>query len=672
MGILLIINLIVLGYFISRKLIKYENLIFALASSFVIGSLLGITVMYLIDVFIAKTFGFYNTANIYNAILTLFSIWLIIKNKEELRALCKKFTLADSIFLGIIFIWSYLSYWMDIGMKAGEIYAYAGWSDQMYHLSYVRSIAVGSNVPTTFPYFANVPISYHFLFNFFCGKVSQAGLNSVVALTLLPALSLTALCALIIELSKKIFKSSKVGWLASILMLFNGSLAIFDWAKNLGHFPTIIDFIKNKAQVTIQNTAVFSFDMFISQRHFALSLAIEILFFLLIYEIFIGKSLGTESCSPPLLRGGGGAEGDDGGVSSAPNKFLFPWRTMLIPLFLMAITPFWNPSVFMVCGMMLAMIGLYFIFKRDWQKVLLLLITGIVALALILPQIYFYQKAGTSFSDYPKYNTHVWAGSLWGTVWFWIKAHGLKLLFFIITLFIVPRKDMKFALFSLLPLLVANLLQFGLYGFDNNKIIWGGYILVCIYASFALLWLCKKLIPVLPSPEAASPSSRWSIWLARAIIGILALMMTLSGIGDYFARVVNQRHATFAYKTSETRLWVEKNTPKTSLFLTAHELLYGDSAATQVTMAGRMLYSVRNCTWTSVNTKERENFTRAFYEGKIPLDEAKLQLAERGIDYILIDAGVREKYEKDNEFLMNFEKVYENAKQEAIILAVPK
>ena len=641
MGILLILNLIILGYFASRKLIKYNNVIFALAVSFCIGALAGLTSMYIIDVAIAKAFDFYNTANIYNAILTLFSIWFILKNKAEIWELCKKIKLADGIFLGIVFIWSYASYWMDIGMSGGDIKAYAGWADQMYHLSYIRSIAVGANIPVTFPYFADVPISYHFMFNYFCGKVAQAGLGSVVSMTLLSALSMTALCGIVIEFSKRIFKSSWVGILALVLMLFNGSFAIFEWIKNLGHFPGIMDFVLNKKQVTIQLTAVFSFDMFISQRHFALSLAVEILFFLLVYDMFMRP------------------KGEEGKIS---------YKEMIIPFFLIAVTPYWNPSIYIVCGLMLAMVGLYFLFRADWQKVKVFLITGSVALVFVLIQTYFYKKAGTSMGDYPKLNFNVWASSFWGTIWFWIQAHGLKLLFFIFALFIIPRKDMKFALFALVPLLIANIMQFGLYGFDNNKIIWGGYIIICIYAGFGILWLCKKLIPTPPSSpsELPPPLRRGGTTLQIIIVVILLIPMTISGIGDYFARVVNQRQATFAFADSDTRKWIEANTPKDSIFLTAHELIYSDSGATQVTMAGRLLYSVRNCTWTSVDTREREDFTKAFYTGGLSLDEAKRQLQERHISFILVDGTILDRY-GDAFVSANFEMIYQNEKQKTAI-----
>jgi len=605
----MLINFLIIGYAISRKFIKYKTYGLLIPASFIFGFLILGAGMYLADLVIASHLNF-NTAYIYNIIFTIISAFFLWKHYKEFKEI--KFSKSNLIILMIFFIFAYISYWFDVKLQNGNILAYSGWADQLYHLSYIRSVAVGGNIPVQFPYFANAPISYHFMFDYVMGKISQAGLNSVFTINFVPALCMTAMCAIVVELSKRFFKSAKIGYIASILILFNGSLEIITWMQNLGHFPTIMDFIANKTQVTIQNSAIFSFDMFISQRHFALSIAVMLLFFLLLYEYYSN-----------------------------------PDRKLLIPMtIILAITTYYNPAIFMVCGAQLFCYMILMLFQKKYKNVLEIAVCGIIALIFIVPQMIMYKGAGTAWGGYPKINLKIFADNFPDFFKFWATAFGIKIIFAIYALFVIKSKPRIFFLFALIPLIIANIWQFGLYGFDNNKLMWASYVLINIFAIYGIFNLVKKL---------NKP-------LQIIIVCILVICMTLSGVGDYFARIINQGQASFAYTNSAPRKWIEQNTPKTAVFLTPTQIWYGDNGITQITMAGRKVYCVSNCTWTSVNTGPREQFIENIYENpNLTADEIRQELEDANISYILIDSNTLDKYKnlRTDFFETNFNKVYQ-------------
>jgi len=45
---------------------------------------------------------------------------------------------------------------------------------------FVRSISIGQNIPVEHIFYANTPAKYHFLFDYYVGKITQTGLHSVV------------------------------------------------------------------------------------------------------------------------------------------------------------------------------------------------------------------------------------------------------------------------------------------------------------------------------------------------------------------------------------------------------------------------------------------------------------------------------------------------------------
>ncbi len=103
------------------------------------------------------------------------------------------------------------------------------WSDITLHNGFVRSISIGHNIPVEHVYYDNTPIKYHFLFDYFVGKISQTGLHSVHALNLMCLLSLSFLLLMIFQFGSTVFKSDATGILGALFLLFHSSISGLKW-----------------------------------------------------------------------------------------------------------------------------------------------------------------------------------------------------------------------------------------------------------------------------------------------------------------------------------------------------------------------------------------------------------------------------------------------------------
>ncbi|WP_243467067.1 hypothetical protein [Acetivibrio straminisolvens] len=94
------------------------------------------------------------------------------------------------------------------------------WSDITFHHGFVRSTSLGQNIPVEYVFYANTPAKYHFLFNYYAGKISQTGLHSVHALNLMCSLSLSFLLLMIFQFGRTVFKNDAVGILGALFYCF--------------------------------------------------------------------------------------------------------------------------------------------------------------------------------------------------------------------------------------------------------------------------------------------------------------------------------------------------------------------------------------------------------------------------------------------------------------------
>lgn len=521
----------------------------------------------------------------------------------------------------------------------GSVIRMAGgaWSDMTYHLAYIRTVQLGDNVPVQYPYYAGVPIHYHFLSGYFNGKVALAGLDAVAALNLFSVLSLFALLSLLPAVSRRLTGSRSVGMAAGGLLLFHGSLSVFSWLR-LIRGTGLVDAILRKdgwlAVEAYESWGLYNLNVLVNQRHFPFALAMVLLGVLVLEEV---RSAGS-------FRAG--------------------VRPALCFAALAGALPYWH-MIAATCLVLYA--GLYFLKAylpsvvrrmlhwgspgdRPFQVRVLLMAAGAAGL-LVLPQALAMRSGDTVLAGYPRWAPGFAArsGDVGLVLDYLVRTIGLRLPLAAIALPLLPRGRRSDFLLLMTPLLLANLFQFGAVLYDNNKWIWMGL----LWAALAVAWLFRFLVREVPAWSRAlriSPGDKTmrplagpvrDPWGVRVSMGFLAALLAAAcvaaGVVDYFA-VRNLRTYPIADGASGVRAFIVGHTPGDAVFLSAPEIPYHDDPMISVVLAGRRLWGVRTDVDSSLDVSGRVDKTREFYSWSGEAASLRSALSESGIDYVLWDS----------------------------------
>src|SRR5262245_4028072 len=197
MGITLFLIAAVAGYCLIKQFSNSDRPVVSISGGVVLGCILSGTLLYLIDLFFVKVFQDFSIGTL---VFLAIAIAYIVYSVKLSNIINQARIDASALFQDRYALWSIVLFlgfsawlnWHSLNVTANGnmLIANGAWSDLMYHVSYVRSVAFGNNVPIQYPYFANESIRYHFLFDYFAGKISQLGLHSVHALNVLSTASL--------------------------------------------------------------------------------------------------------------------------------------------------------------------------------------------------------------------------------------------------------------------------------------------------------------------------------------------------------------------------------------------------------------------------------------------------------------------------------------------------
>jgi hypothetical protein len=145
----------------------------------------------------------------------------------------------------------------------------------------------------------------------------------------------------------------------------------------------------------------------------------------------------------------------------------------------------------------------------------------------------------------------------------------------------------------------------------------------------------------LPSEVAARVKDHLKPFCIR-LAYLLTLACSATGVLELVA-FTNIKTIQIADKSSETRAWIENNTERSDVFMSAGRVPYYDSAISAVNLAGRMLYNVESDVNSSCDTGPRLTFAAQVYEGSFGSpDETKNKLTQEKVNYIILDDIVKE------------------------------
>ncbi|MFZ2025654.1 MAG: hypothetical protein WAV51_05240 [Microgenomates group bacterium] len=446
------------------------------------------------------------------------------------------------------------------------------WSDFAAHIPLIRSFSLGNNWPPESPIFPGSPIQYHFLFYFLVGMLEKIGIRIDIALNTLSVFGLSALMLTIALMAKKLFSRYATATIAVLLFCFNGSLSFVRFfEKHPLSSHTLQDIVTNTAFPAFGPwdgglvSAFWTMNIYTNQRHLGLSYALVLITILL--------TLKTNT------------------MQSKVHRFLLSCSIALSMITLL----FLNQAAALIAGIWL----LWICIIQKKSRIPLL-----CAALISIPSIFVYTKliglSGTITFD-PGYLVHN-PLTLRSIVVFWWQNLGLSFVMIPFGFIVAPKKVKILFIVPLLLLFIApNLWRFSPDMINNHKFFNFFIIVGNLLTAHGLVkifdWLKKsssKIIRIL------------SYW----VIGLLAFILTLSGIIDLFP-IFNETKGSMQDAPNNRDVeFFRTNTPPDAVILNSTWLYHPASLAGRKIFAGYTYF-----TWSyGYNQTKREMQQKSIYE----------------------------------------------------------
>lgn len=395
------------------------------------------------------------------------------------------------------------------------------------HIPIIRSFSEGNNFPPSFPFYARVPLVYHFFYDFLIAMYEKLGMRIDYAFNLLSALSFAGVMSLLFSLSQELFANKKlIGILAVLLFVFNSSLSfVYGLEKyygkqllsNLYHHNV---YLGNGPFGESIVSIFWNLNTYVNQRHFLFSLGLILIIMHVFYYSLIKK------------------------------KYNIPWFFLS---WVVGTLPFWHTSVFLaVISMAVAITGVLFYLKLKWRKMLFFII---FAFLIALPQIYFikqYQSVPFSFFNPGFLVAKTLNITMFAT--YWLYNLGFSIIMIPIGVLLAKKQEKLFFILIAILFLLPNIFQFSPQMFDNHKFFNMFILLANIYTAYVLYVLFSKRL------------------IFKIIAVFLLFLLTFSGIIDFFVIKNDIKSQIADYPNNKFLLWVKQHTDPNAVFLTNSEI----------------------------------------------------------------------------------------------------
>lgn len=438
----------------------------------------------------------------------------------------------DKILLVILFLFSCWFMWKSFSYDPNThefIIARNVVGDFGLHLSLIRSVSWGNNLPMESPFYPGVPLPYHYGFDLVVGLFERAGLRIDAALNGLSAIAYTFLLYCIYLLPQRIFgKNRFVGIVSVLLFVFHSSLTFvyflagksvsFSLIKEIWTLPNYIHIGPFDGS---HISTFFTPNVFANQRHTVVALAIGlwILYWLLSKKtsIWLGVLLG-----------------------------ILGWVHTLI---------FLGTSL---------VIGFLFLSKNRWKLLIPLILPAAVIVA---PRAWVILSAG--LQSHPIWNPGFLAPrplTTYSFFTYWWMNLGVAVITIPIGVWAAGKGKQQLFWAATVLFIIANTFQLS-YRIDHNHSLLNFWIIIAdFYAAYALYYLWSKKT------------------IAKITAVIVFAALTASGILDMMA-LKNDFHLRLADAPKDQFMqWIRTSTSGDAVFLTKQELL------DPVTLAGRKNY----------------------------------------------------------------------------------
>lgn len=233
-------------------------------------------------------------------------------------------------------------------------------------------------------------------------------------------------------------------------------------------------------------------------------------------------------------------------------------------------------------------------------------------------------------------------------LWFYIKNIGIPFIFLLLALFDPNRKNARILSGTLLIILAAELIRFQPNDYDNNKLLYLGWLMCCMVITdwTAVIWERLKGL-----------RCRYAMAVLGAVVIFLSAGLTLW-------RECISSYQAYSSQAVEAGIWARDETEEDAVFLTGTQHLNPVlSVGGKTIVCGPDLWLY----WHGFNTAERQEDIRRFMED--PANNTDV-IEKYAVDYIYVSSYERSSYEVDTEALEEmYLPVFSNG--EADIYSVP-
>ncbi len=549
-----------------------------------------------------------------------------LKGKIEETWYEDKYTLSFLVFV-LLYVAGMNLYGVFRPDDTGSLYAFhTVWADYPFHTSIVTSFVYRDtfSFPLANPQFLDLETHYPFIMDFYSAVLMKGGLDLRSAIIIPNVLFQLSLFGLLYFLAYRLTGRKGAGICATVIFIlagFPGGL------QSVGiHFLNPM-----YAVIMPQRTAI-------------IGMAISFVVYLLLFHALCAKK---REETPALERTGTHKELILAGVLIGLLPYIHAHSFMatgFVALFLAVFSVIKNPFKKSVYGKML---------RKEDLKIFIFLFLPLLLLS--LPQILYIRTGvsqdflvffpgwadtnremimGFDWSSFlPAFSSAVKTATLIETFWA-LNAGGLIILLSLG--FYKARNEARiFYLPFLLLFVIANVVKFQPWYFDNYKLFLHWLALTAIMATLALCWL----------NDFTTKTNKTHKALVTVSLAALLIACTLFGVGSH-ANMVQNTYMVWSGEEIEMTEWVRENTAPDSVFLTgsAHNHPLPALTGRQRVMGYEGWLWSHGIDWTSISA--RKNDISAMYKGNYTL------LQNYGVDYVCI--GPYEKtFARENHFTIN-------------------
>jgi DNA-binding beta-propeller fold protein YncE len=494
-----------------------------------------------------------------------------------------------------------------------------------------QSFALGHNFPPEYPYYAGQPLHCDFLFYFQAGNLEFLGLNLAWSVGALSLLGMISMLALIMTVGELLFNSRVVGRVGAALAFFSGSLPVI---------------VSPRSEAT---TGTWTPLAFVSQRH--LPGAIGVLLVVLIFLIDQYGRWSSQTQATTEERPNAHVRDNRREQPMRANNVLGSSISFGFSGILLAALLFWSASVFTAAAAMLLLLLILFPHRL---RVLLL---GITATAVALPQLYFLRPG--EIGAHPEPLLH-WGGVDNPILTKFVSQLGLtfgaKWLVAIVALIVGSWFQWRFFIASCVLLLLAFCTHVSAETVAGHTFLNIWLVLANLFAAYGLWRLWKLSTPRIVGPITATAVA--ALLAAAGVIDLLSLR--------------ERPYVELNYEKDDLVTWLRKNTKPDEVFLTDRFLSH------PILLAGRKIFLGSPNSLAAYDVAKREPIYLQMFESKNPRRVFEL-FKQNHIDYAAFDDGVRrgELTREPNEYLYvrYFQKVCEDKEdryRKLVIYKVPQ